>query len=336
MTIRVGINGFGRIGRLTLRAMLENKNIQVVGLNDLVGADNLAYLLKYDTVHRSFPGEVSHSEQAIIINGVSIPCFALKEPKELPWKELGADLVVESTGRFTKASEAKAHLEAGAQKVIITAPAKEADITIILGVNEKDYDPAKHHIISKASCTTNCLAPLTKVILDNFGIIEGLMTTIHSYTASQVTVDGPSKKAFRDGRAAAINIIPASTGAAKAVAEVLPEVKGKLTGMAFRVPTVNVSVVDLTVRLEKNTSLAEINQCIKEAAEGSLKGILGYTEEPVVSSDFITDPRSSIYDAGASIQLNDQFFKLIAWYDNEWGYSKRVADLVQLIGEKQG
>lgn len=334
MTIRVGINGFGRIGRLALRAMLDKEDIQVVGINDLVGSDNLAYLLKYDTLHGRFPGEISHDEQSIIINGRNIPCFAVREPKDLPWQKLDADIIVESTGRFTKATEAKAHLEAGAKKVLITAPAKEEDIAIVLGVNEQDYDPAKHHIISNASCTTNCLAPLTKVLLDNFGIVEGLMTTVHSYTATQMTVDGPSKKAFRDGRAAAQNIIPASTGAAKAVAQVLPAVKGKLTGMAFRVPTANVSVVDLTVRLEKATSLAEINQCIKEAAAGSMKDILGYTEEPVVSSDFITDPRSSIYDAGASIQLNDRFFKLIAWYDNEWGYSNRIADLVEIIGRK--
>lgn len=334
MTIKVGINGFGRIGRLAFRAMLENNDLEVVGINDLVGSDNLAYLLKYDTVHGRFPGDISHTDTAIIVNGQSIPCFAVREPKELPWQQLGADIIVESTGRFTKAKDAAAHLEAGGKKVIITAPGTNEDITIVLGVNEENYDPAKHHIISNASCTTNCLAPLTKVLLDNFGIAEGLMTTVHAYTATQVTVDGPSKKAFRDGRAAAQNIIPASTGAAKAVAKVLPAVEGKLTGMAFRVPTPNVSAVDLTVRLEKSTSLTEINQCLKAAAEGPMKGILGYTEDPVVSSDFITDPRSSIYDAGASIQLNSQFFKLIAWYDNEWGYSNRIADLVELVGKK--
>jgi len=332
--MKVGINGFGRIGRLAFRAMLEKEDIEVVGINDLVGPDNLAYLLKYDTVHGIFKGEVSHTEDSLLVNNRSIPCFAVRDPQELPWGKLGADIVIESTGRFTKAKDAEAHLKAGAKKVIITAPATDEDITIVMGVNEKDYNPAKHHIISNASCTTNCLAPLTKVILDNFGIAEGLMTTVHSYTATQTTVDGPSKKAFRDGRAAGQNIIPASTGAAKAVAKVLPEVKGKLTGMAFRVPTANVSVVDLTVRVEKATNLEEINKAVRDAATGPLKGILGYTEDPLVSSDFITDSRSSIYDAAASIQLNENFFKLITWYDNEWGYSSRIADLVQLVGKK--
>jgi len=334
MTIKVAINGFGRIGRLALRAMLDKKDIEVVGVNDLVSADNLAYLFQYDTVHGKFTQTVGHDEKNIHIAGKKIPCFAMTDPAQLPWRELDVDIVIESTGRFTKASAAQAHLKAGAKKVIITAPATDEDITIVMGVNEKDYDSAQHHIISNASCTTNCLAPVTKVILDNFGISEGLMTTVHSYTATQVTVDGPSKKAFRDGRAAAQNIIPATTGAAKAVAKVLPAVKGKLTGMAFRVPTPNVSVVDLTVRTEKATSLAEINKCMQAAANGELQGILGYTEEPVVSSDFITDFHSSIYDATACIELNDRFFKLVAWYDNEWGYSCRIADLTQLVGEK--
>jgi len=341
----IGINGFGRIGRLVFRAIVEQglleKGYKVVAVNDLVPADNLAYLVKYDSTQGRFAGEV-HSEKSdptleeddtLVVNGQKIKCLAIKEgPAALPWKELGVDIVIESTGLFTDASKAKGHLDAGAKKVIISAPAKGEDITVVIGVNNDQYDASKHHIISNASCTTNCLAPVVHVLLkEGFGIAEGLMTTVHSYTATQKTVDGPSRKDWKGGRSAAINIIPSTTGAAKAVALVCPEVKGKLTGMSFRVPTPTVSVVDLTVKTTKATSYKEIAAAMKKASETYLKGILAYTEDEVVSSDFIHDTHSSIFDAGSGIELNANFFKLISWYDNEWGYSNRCVDLLRQI-----
>jgi len=341
----IGINGFGRIGRLVFRAIVEqgllDKGFKVAAVNDLVPADNLAYLVKYDSVQGGFKGEV-YSEKSdpsleeddtLVVNGHKIKCLAVKEgPSAIPWKENGVDIVIESTGLFTDAEKAKGHISAGAKKVLISAPAKGEDITVVVGVNNDKYDAEKHHIVSNASCTTNCLAPLVHVLLkEGFGIEEGLMTTVHSYTATQKTVDGPSKKDWKGGRSAAINIIPSTTGAAKAVALVLPEVKGKLTGMSFRVPTPTVSVVDLTVRTTKETSLKEISAALKNASETYLKGILGYTTDEVVSSDFIHDTRSSIFDAGSSIELNSRFFKLVTWYDNEWGYSNRCVDLLKQI-----
>ena len=348
MAIRVGINGFGRIGRLVFRAICDQKllgkDIQVIAVNDLVPADNLAYLVKYDSTQGRFPGCVSSKkskpdaaeDDVLVVNDQEIKCLAVKEgPAALPWKELGVDIVIESTGLFTEAAKAKGHLDAGAKKVIISAPAKGEDITIVLGVNDDKYDPAKHNIISNASCTTNCLAPVVHVLLkEGFGVAEGLMTTIHSYTATQKTVDGPSKKDWKGGRTAAQNIIPSTTGAAKAVGLVLPEVKGKLTGMSFRVPTPTVSVVDLTVKTVKDTSYAEICAAMKKASETYLKGILAYTNDEVVSSDFIHDEHSSIFDAGSGIELNKNFFKLISWYDNEWGYSCRTVDLIRKIGKQ--
>ena len=334
MKTRIGINGFGRIGRLVFRAIAERgllgKDFEVVAINDLVGADNLAYLLKYDSIQGRFNGTVeAKGEDVLVVNGQEIKCLAIKEgPAALPWKELNVDIVIESTGLFTSDEKAQGHIAAGAKKVLITAPAKGDKIrTIVMGVNEKDLQ-ASDSLISNASCTTNCLAPITKIVLENFGIEEGLMTTVHSYTATQKTVDGPSKKDWKGGRTAAINIIPSTTGAAKAVGLVLPAVKGKLTGMSFRVPTPTVSVVDLTVKTTKATSYAEICKKMKEASEGSLKGILGYTEDEVVSSDFIHDTHSSIFDAGSGIELNDRFFKLVSWYDNEWGYSNRCVDVL--------
>jgi glyceraldehyde 3-phosphate dehydrogenase len=347
VAIRVGINGFGRIGRLVFRALCDQgllgKEIDVVAVNDLVAADNLAYLVKYDSIQGKFPGTVSCEKSSpdvaepdvLVVNGQKIKCLAIKDgPAALPWKDLKVDIVIESTGLFTDATKAKGHIDAGAKKVIISAPAKNEDITIVLGVNGDKYDPAKHNIISNASCTTNCLAPVVHVLLkEGFGIEEGLMTTIHSYTATQKTVDGPSKKDWKGGRSAAINIIPSTTGAAKAVGLAIPEVKGKLTGMAFRVPTPTVSVVDLTVRTVKETSYAEIKAAMKKASETYLKGILGYTEDEVVSSDFIHDAHSSIFDAGSGIELSKKFFKLVSWYDNEWGYSNRTVDLVRIVGK---
>jgi glyceraldehyde 3-phosphate dehydrogenase len=347
MAIKVGINGFGRIGRLVFRAICDQgllgKGIDVIAVNDIVPADNLAYLLKYDSIQGRFPGTVSSEkstpdvaeDDVLVVNGIKIKCLAVKEgPAAMPWKALGVDIVIESTGLFTAREKAEGHLKAGAKKVIISAPAKNEDITIVLGVNDQKYDPAKHHIISNASCTTNCLAPVVHVLLkEGFGIEEGLMTTIHSYTATQKTVDGPSKKDWKGGRTAAQNIIPSTTGAAKAVGLAIPEVKGKLTGMAFRVPTPTVSVVDLTVRTVKETSYAEICAAMKKASETYLKGILGYTEDEVVSSDFIHCQLSSIFDAGSGIELNKKFFKLVSWYDNEWGYSCRTVDLVQKVGK---
>ena len=347
MAIRVGINGFGRIGRLVFRAICDRgllgNEIQVIAVNDIVPADNLAYLVKYDSTQGKFPGTVTSKKSAadavdddvLVVNGQEIKCLAIKDgPAALPWKALGVDIVVESTGLFTDATKAKGHLEAGAKKVIISAPAKNEDITIVLGVNDQNYDAAKHNIISNASCTTNCLAPVVHVLLkEGFGIEEGLMTTIHSYTATQKTVDGPSKKDWKGGRTAAQNIIPSTTGAAKAVGLVIPEVKGKLTGMAFRVPTPTVSVVDLTVKTVKETSYAEICAAMKKASETYLKGILGYTDDEVCSTDFIHDEHSSIFDAGSGIELNKKFFKLVSWYDNEWGYSCRTVDLIKKLGK---
>ena len=344
MAIKVGINGFGRIGRLVFRAIAEQgllgKELQVVAVGDIVPADNLAYLLKYDSTQGRFNGTVGSKKSSpdkaeddvLVVNGSDIHVVNAKDPSGLPWKQLGVEIVIESTGLFTDAEKAKGHLAAGAKKVIISAPGKNEDITIVMGVNHEKYDPAKHHIISNASCTTNCLAPLVHVLLkEGFGIEEGLMTTIHSYTATQKTVDGPSKKDWKGGRTAAINIIPSTTGAARAVGLVCPEVKGKLTGMAFRVPTPTVSCVDLTVRTVKDTSYAEISAAMKKASETYLKDILEYTEDEVVSSDFIHSNASSIFDQGSGIELNKRFFKLVSWYDNEWGYSARVADLLKYV-----
>jgi glyceraldehyde 3-phosphate dehydrogenase len=355
MAIKVGINGFGRIGRLVFRAICDQgllgKEIEVVAVNDIVPADNLAYLLKYDSTQGRFQGTVSsekssptvaeddtlvvNPDTSVGVNGHKVKCLAVKEgPAALPWKALGVELVVESTGLFTDATKAKGHLDAGAKKVLITAPAKGEDITIVLGVNHTKYDPSKHHIVSNASCTTNCLAPMVHVLLkEGFGVEEGLMTTIHSYTATQKTVDGPSRKDWKGGRTAAQNIIPSTTGAAKAVGLAIPEVKGKLTGMSFRVPTPTVSVVDLTVRTVKPTSYQEISAAMKKASETYLKGILAYTEDEVVSTDFIHDAHSSIFDAGSGIELNSRFFKLVGWYDNEWGYSYRCVDLIRYMAK---
>ena len=344
MAVKVAINGFGRIGRLVFRAIAEQgllgKDVQVVAVGDIVPADNLAYLLKYDSTQGRFKGEVGSKKSSadkleddvLIVNGAEIAVVSAKDPSGLPWKAHGVDLVIESTGLFVDAEKAKGHIAAGAKKVIISAPGKNEDITVVMGVNHDKYDPAKHHIVSNASCTTNCLAPLVHVLLkEGFGIEEGLMTTIHAYTATQKTVDGPSKKDWKGGRSAAINIIPSATGAAKAVGLVCPEVKGKLTGMAFRVPTPTVSCVDLTVKTVKQTSYAEISAAMKKASETYLKGILEYTTDEVVSTDFIHSQSSSIYDAGSGIELNNRFFKLISWYDNEWGYSNRVADLLRYM-----
>ena len=344
MAIRLGINGFGRIGRLVFRAICDQgllgKGIDVVAVNDLVPADNLAYLVKYDSTQGRFDGDVrtERSKSAIeddvlVINDQKIQCLAVKDgPAAMPWKALGVDLVLESTGLFTEAEKARGHITAGAKKVLISAPAKGEDITIVLGVNHAKFDPATHTIVSNASCTTNCLAPVVHVLLkEGFGIEEGLMTTVHSYTATQKTVDGPSKKDWKGGRTAALNIIPSTTGAARAVGLAIPEVKGKLTGMAFRVPTPTVSVVDLTVRTVKETSYKEICEAMKRASETYLKGILAYTSDEVVSSDFIHDAHSSIFDAGSGIELNNRFFKLVSWYDNEWGYSNRCVDVIKLM-----
>ena len=347
MAVKVAINGFGRIGRLVFRAMVEQgligTEVQVVAVGDIVPADNLAYLLKYDSTQGRFNGTVGSKKSSadkleddvLIVNGQEIAVVSARDPSGLPWKALGVDVVIESTGLFTEAEKAKGHLVAGAKKVIISAPAKNEDITVVMGVNHEKYDPATHHIISNASCTTNCLAPLVHVLLkEGFGIEEGLMTTIHAYTATQKTVDGPSKKDWKGGRSAAINIIPSATGAARAVGLVCPEVKGKLTGMAFRVPTPTVSCVDLTVRTVKDTSFVEISAAMKKASETYLKGILEYTSDEVVSTDFIHSQSSSIYDAGSGIELNKRFFKLISWYDNEWGYSNRVGDLLKFMISK--
>jgi glyceraldehyde 3-phosphate dehydrogenase len=342
---KIGINGFGRIGRLVFRAIAEQgllgTTVDVVAVNDLVPADNLAYLLKYDSTQGKFNGTVTSEKSSpdvaeddvLVVNGYKIKCLAVREgPAALPWGKLGVEYVIESTGLYTEAEKAKGHITAGAKKVIISAPAKGEDITVVLGVNGDQLDLSKHNIISNASCTTNCLAPIVHVLLkEGFGVEEGIMTTVHSYTATQKTVDGPSKKDWKGGRSAAINIIPSTTGAAKAVALVLPAIKGKLTGMSFRVPTPTVSVVDLTVKTTKETSYKEICAAMKKASETYLKGILDYTTDEVCSSDFIHNTHSSIFDAGSGIELNSKFFKLISWYDNEWGYSNRCVDLLKII-----
>lgn len=325
--VKVGINGFGRIGRLVLRASLEKEGVQVVAVNDpFVDLEYMVYMMKYDSAQGKFKGEVSVKDNKLVVNGNEITVFDCMDPATIPWGSAGADYVVEATGAFTDIGKAQAHLKGGAKKVVISAPSADAPM-FVMGVNNDKYSKDMT-IVSNASCTTNCLAPLTKVIHDNFGIVEGLMTTVHSTTATQKTVDGPSKKDWRGGRAAAANIIPSSTGAAKAVGKVIPELNGKLTGMSFRVPTIDVSVVDLTCRLEKKATYEEIKQAVKAAADGPLKGILGYTEDAVVSSDFLGDARTSIFDASAGIALNDNFVKLVSWYDNEWGYSNKVVDLV--------
>lgn len=326
-TIKVGINGFGRIGRLVFRAMTERDNIEVVGINDLINAEYMAYMLKYDSVHGIFPGEVSVEGNDLVVNGKKIRVTAERDPNNLKWNEIGADYIVESTGLFLDKESATAHINAGAKKVILSAPSKDDTPMFVMGVNHNELtDDVK--ILSNASCTTNCLAPLAKVIHDNFGIVEGLMTTVHATTATQKTVDGPSAKDWRGGRAALNNIIPSSTGAAKAVGKVIPSLNGKLTGMSFRVPTVDVSVVDLTVRIEKGASYEEICAVIKAASEGELKGILGYTEDAVVSQDFIGDKRTSIFDKDAGIMLSPNFVKLVSWYDNEMGYSNKLVDML--------
>ncbi len=327
MTIKIGINGFGRIGRLVFRACCERDDVQVVGINDLLDVEYCAYMLKYDSVHGRFKGEVAVKDGHLVVNGNTVRVTAERNPADLKWDAIGADYVVESTGLFLTKEKAEAHLQAGAKKVVMSAPSKDATPMFVMGVNHKELKP-EDTIVSNASCTTNCLAPMTKVIHDKFGIIEGLMTTIHATTATQKTVDGPSMKDWRGGRSALNNIIPSSTGAAKAVGKVIPSLNGKLTGMAFRVPTPDVSVVDLTCRLEKAASYDEIKAAMKEAAEGELKGILGYTEDDVVSTDFTSEVNTSTFDAKAGIALNSNFVKLVAWYDNEWGYSHKVVDLI--------
>lgn len=331
---KIGINGFGRIGREVFRVAFTNPEVEVVAVNDLTDAATLAHLLKYDSVHGTFPHEVSVDGDNIVVDGKKIKVIAQTDPAKLPWGELGVEIVVESTGRFTEGEKAKAHLTAGAKKVIISAPAKGEDITIVMGVNEKKYNAAGHHIISNASCTTNCLAPFTKVLLENFGIESGLMTTVHSYTNDQKILDLPHKD-LRRARAAAMSIIPTTTGAAKAVSLVLPEVKGKLNGFAMRVPTPNVSITDLTVVLEKDTTVEEINAALKKAAEGELKGIMGYNELPLVSRDYNGCPLSSIVDGLSTMMVGKRMAKVVSWYDNEWGYSNRVVDLAAYIA-KQG
>jgi glyceraldehyde 3-phosphate dehydrogenase len=338
MTIKIAINGFGRIGRLVYRIAAERGDIEVVAVNDLVPADNLAYLLKYDSTHRRFGRPVEVTGDGFSVDGKHTRCLSVKDPATLPWKDMGVDYVLESTGLFLSHDDAGKHLQAGARRVILSAPTKTPETvpTFAYKVNHDQYDPEKHRILSNASCTTNCLAPVAKVIHDSFGLAEGLMTTVHAATATQPTQDGPSKKDFRGGRNAYTNIIPASTGAAKAVTLCIPALKGRLTGMSFRVPTADVSVVDLTFRTEKATTLEAINAAMKAAAEGPMDGVLGYTEDEVVSSDFIGDPRSSIFDAKAGIGLNDRFFKVVSWYDNEWGYSARCIDMLDLLAKKDG
>lgn len=328
--IKIGINGFGRIGRLVFRAAVDRKDVEIVGINDLIDVDYMAYMLKYDSTHGRFSGTVSVENGALVVNGHKIRVTAERNPADLKWGEVGAEYVVESTGLFLDKAKCQAHLDAGAKKVIMSAPSKDDTPMFVMGVNNTKYT-SDVNFVSNASCTTNCLAPIAKVLNDNFGIVEGLMTTVHATTATQKTVDGPSAKDWRGGRGAGANIIPSSTGAAKAVGKVIPELNGKLTGMAFRVPTPDVSVVDLTVRLEKAAPYKAICAVMKAAAEGELKGILGYTEDEVVSTDFVSDPRTSIFDAGAGIGLNDHFVKVVSWYDNEWGYSNKVVDLVQYM-----
>jgi len=335
MSVKVGINGFGRIGRLVFRASVGNPNIEVVGINDpFIDPEYMVYMLKYDTVHGRFNGTVTSSSDAIIVNGKEIKVYAAMDPKEIPWGACGADYIVESTGVFTTIDKASAHFDGGAKKVVISAPSADAPM-FVMGVNQEAYS-SDMKVVSNASCTTNCLAPLAKVINDKFGILEGLMTTVHATTATQKTVDGPSKKDWRGGRGAAFNIIPSSTGAAKAVGKVIPDLNGKLTGMAFRVPTADVSVVDLTVKLAKETTYEEIKAAIKAASENELKGIMGYTEDAVVSSDFIGEELNSVFDADAGIMLNSTFAKLISWYDNEWGYSCKVLMLIEHMAKIDG
>ncbi|QOJ00280.1 MAG: type I glyceraldehyde-3-phosphate dehydrogenase [Phycisphaeraceae bacterium] len=344
MAIRIGINGFGRIGRLFYRTASEDPSIEIVGVNDLVPADNLAYLLTHDTMHRRFmlggkPAEVTATESSFTVNGKTTRTTAEKDPAKLPWKDLGVHYVLESTGLFTEFEKTSLHVQAGAKRAVISAPTKSEPAqvpTVVMGVNHEVFDASKHTVVSNASCTTNCLGPIAKVINDAFGLEEGLMATIHAVTATQPTQDGPSKKDWRGGRNGYMNIIPSSTGAAKAVALCIPALKGKLTGMSFRVPTADVSAVDLTFRTAKETNLAAINAVMKAAAGGSMKGVLGYTEDEVVSSDFIGDRRSSIFDAKAGIELNSRFFKVVSWYDNEAGYAARCVDLIRYIASKDG
>ena len=331
MTIKVGINGFGRIGRIVFRAAQERSDIEIVGINDLLDADYMAYMLKYDSTHGRFNGTVEVKDGHLVVNGKTIRVTSERDPANLKWNEVGADVVAEATGLFLTDETARKHIQAGAKKVVLTGPSKDNTPMFVMGVNHKSY--AGQDIVSNASCTTNCLAPLAKVINDNFGIVEGLMTTVHATTATQRTVDGPSAKDWRGGRGASQNIIPSSTGAAKAVGKVIPELNGKLTGMSFRVPTPNVSVVDLTARLEKPATYAQICEAIKEAAEGELKGVLGYTEDAVVSTDFNGEVLTSVFDAKAGIALNDNFVKLVSWYDNEVGYSNKVLDLISHISK---
>ncbi len=327
--LRLGINGFGRIGRIVFRATLERENVEVVAINDLVDVEQLAYLLEYDSVHGRYGGSIEIKDGHLIIDGVKVRVTSERDPKNLKWNEVDVDVVADCTGIFTDLDTAQAHIDAGAKKVVISAPSKTAPM-FVMGVNDGDLT-ADHKIVSNASCTTNCLAPMAKILDDNFGIEEALMTTVHATTASQMTVDGPAKKNYRLGRSAMNNIIPTSTGAAVAVTKVIPELKGKLTGMAFRVPTADVSVVDLTVKLKKETSLEAIHKAFKSAADGAMKGVVGYTDEPVVSQDFVSDPRTSIYDAGAAIELNSTFYKLVSWYDNEFGYSNKLVDLAEKV-----
>ena len=329
MTIRVGINGFGRIGRLVFRAAQKRDDIEIVGINDLIDVEYMAYMLRYDTMHGKFDGTVEVKDGKLVVNGKAIRVTAEKNPADLKWGEIGAEYVVESTGLFLTKEKAEAHIKAGAKRVVMSAPSKDDTPMFVMGVNNKTY--AGQTIVSNASCTTNCLAPIAKVINDKFGMVEGLMTTVHSTTATQKTVDGPSMKDWRGGRAASGNIIPSSTGAAKAVGKVIPALNGKLTGMSMRVPTLDVSVVDLTCTLAKDVTYDEICQAMKEASEGELKGILGYTEDAVVSSDFLGDPRTSIFDAKAGIQLSPRFVKVVSWYDNEWGYSNKVLELIEYM-----
>ncbi|MVN91185.1 type I glyceraldehyde-3-phosphate dehydrogenase [Mucilaginibacter aquatilis] len=330
--MKIGINGFGRIGRLAFRAAIQRPDIEVVGINDLVEPDYMAYMLKYDSTHGKFEGTIEVKDGNLVVNGQTIRVTAEKDPANLKWNEVGAEVVIESTGLFLTQETAQKHIDAGAKKVVMSAPAKDDTPTFVMGVNHKELK-ADQHIVSNASCTTNCLAPIAKILNDKFGIEEGLMSTIHAVTATQKTVDGPSAKDWRGGRGAYQNIIPSSTGAAKAVGLVLPELKGKLTGMSFRVPVADVSVVDLTVRLKNKATYEEVKAAMKEASEGELKGILGYTEDEVVSEDFKGDARTSIFDAKAGIALNDNFVKVVSWYDNEWGYSNKIIDLVQEIGK---
>jgi len=331
MAIKVGINGFGRIGRLAFRVMMQRDDFEVVGINDLIDVDYMAYMLRYDSTHGRYQGEVSVKDGNMVVDGKTIRVTAERDPAQLKWGDIDCDVVIESTGFFCAKEKAKAHIQAGAKKVVISAPSPDAPM-FVMGVNHENYS-SDMNIVSNASCTTNCLAPIAKVLHDNWGIEEGLMTTVHATTATQKAIDSPSNKDWRGGRAAGQNIIPSSTGAAKAVGKVIPELNGKLTGMSFRVPTPNVSVVDLTVRLTKSTSYEEIKKAMETASKGALKGILGYTEDAVVSTDFLGDPRTSIFDAAAGIGLSDQFFKIISWYDNEWGYSNKVVDLIAYISK---